>query len=70
MKLRQTICTSFIYNSHLTEEINEDELVDSGDSGDTDTNDGDDIDWLNLICYTMYVNKFNPFSFPENKKAP
>ena len=42
----------------------------NGDSDDTDTDDGDDIYWLDWICYTMYVNKFNLFPFPENKNAP
>ena len=31
-------------------------------------NDGDDVDWLDWVCYTMYVNKFNPCSFPEKEK--
>ena len=61
---------SIAYHSHLVEEINEHEHVDSGDSDDTHTDDGDDIGWLDWICYTMYVNKFIPFSFPENGKVP
>ena len=34
----------YIYSCHLVEEINEDELADSGNSADTDTDVGDNID--------------------------
>ena len=34
---------TYIFNSRLLEEINKNELADSGDADDTDTDDGDDM---------------------------